>query len=178
MDRFDERALKSGIELPGVGVLGDRYIAFGVSACSSQVNAALDNLGNFENKLSAEELRPYLSGYGKYIFFGEGDGGKSAINFYGQIFRGKINGNIPVTFYLATEYPAIGNVRDQSAKYYYDKYRTVINLSVGRKGDLFELTEVDSKESPKPVLSFKVKGGRLVGEWRGGRKTYSFEAAP
>ena len=64
------------------------------------------------------------------------------------------------------------------AEYYYDKYRSVINLSVARKGDLFELTETDSKETPKPVFSFRIKGEKLVGQWRGAGKTYYFEAGP
>lgn len=161
----------------GVMLLGDGFLSFSSGQCASRSATALDDLGDFANKLSAEELKPYLSSFGKYILLGQGDGLIVPINPYAQIFRGKINRNIPLTLYLGSPNPsALPEFR--SAKYYYDKYRTVINLSVKRKDDLFELMETDSKETPKPVLSFKVKGDRLVGEWRGRGKVYSFDAAP
>lgn len=140
-DKFDPN------EELGAMVVGDGFLSFSSSQCASRSATSLDSLGDFTNKLNAEELKPYLSSFGKYILLGQGDGSITAINPYGQIFRGKINHNIPFTLYLGSPYPsAVPQFR--SAKYYYDKYRTVINLSVKRKGDLFELTEKNSKETP------------------------------
>lgn len=177
-ERFRPNVLKSSSEFPGASTLGDGYITFSMAGCSSQADADLDELGDFNNKLGAEELRPYLSAYGKYIFLGEADGSITVKNPYGQIFCGKINGNIPVTLYLGPADPTPNARPFAEAKYYYDRYRKIINLSAVRQDDSFLLTETDSKETTKPVLSFKVKGQELVGQWRGGGRVYSFVAAP
>ncbi|MBK6594263.1 MAG: hypothetical protein IPG23_17070 [Burkholderiales bacterium] len=174
-DRFEGSGLKSQLDDPGILNVEEHSLIFTKGPCSNQ---SIDELGDFTNKLSAEEVKPYLSSYGKYILFAEGDGAISAINPYSQVFWGKINGKIPVTLYLGSNYPLIREAQLKRAKYYYDKYRSVIDLSVEKRGDLFELTETDSKEIPKPVLSFKIYEGKLTGQWRGGGKSYSFEAAP
>lgn len=181
-DRFDvdSRARSSGEggEFPGVMSFGDGWVEFGMASCASQVDASLDSLGGLNNKLSAEELRPYLSEYGKYILLGDGNATAPLINPLGQVFRGRIAGGIPVTLYMGRLNPNAHSEPYSDAKYYYDKYRRVIKLSVVKRGDVFELTEIDSAETPKPVLKFTIKGAKLVGHWQGGGKTLSFEAAP
>jgi hypothetical protein len=159
----------------GVMVIGEGYLAFNVSACGGRSAVSMDE--ELGVNLTAEQLKPYLSTYGAYILSGQGNGSVPAVNRYAQIFRGKINQNISITLYLGSPYPAV-MPHQIEAKYYYEKYRKVIKLSVTSKGDFFALSEIESRETPKPTLNFKMIGGKLTGQWRGGGKAYSFDAQP
>lgn len=171
---------KGDIKFPGIMKIGDGSLIFGEYVCTNFASSDSNTsaLAYQSYTLSGEELRPYLSTYGIYLLLGEGDGTMPAINPYAQIFRGKINGNIPVTLYFASTPAEEYRANNFQAIYFYDKYRINIELSVAQKGDKFELTEYESKETPKPVLSFRIENEKLIGDWRGNGKIYSFEAAP
>ena len=160
---------------PGAIDIGDGAISFSQDPCGYHAVQALDDLGAFVLTLKGEEMRPYLSAYGKYLFYGEGDGKVDAINRYAQLFHGKINGTIAVTLYAELTPDGSGAA---GPRYFYDKYGKAIELSMSRDGEAFVLTETDSKNVPQPALRFTLQGQRLVGEWRGGGKVYPFEAGP
>jgi hypothetical protein len=56
------------------------------------------------------------------------------------------------------------------AQYYYQKWRKPIDLKVERQGDQFTLTE------PGGVITAKLVGKKLEGQWRGNGKVLAFEA--
>ncbi|MES2296891.1 MAG: hypothetical protein V4582_07590 [Pseudomonadota bacterium] len=162
---------------PELVSVGEASIHYFHGDCSSHASRALDDLGEYTYKRSAQQMRPYLTAYGKYLLLGEGDGAIPAISPVMQIFKGTIGGKYPVT--LALGGIGAGARLDQRASsYFYDKHRKSIALRGVRKGAGYEFAETDSKETPKPVLSFWVEGDKLRGTWRGAGKTLSFEATP
>jgi hypothetical protein len=54
---------------------------------------------------------------------------------------------------------------------------SIINLPV-EKSNLIELTEIDRNENHKPVVGFKIANEKLIGQWRGDGRFFSFDAAP
>ncbi|MDP1979024.1 hypothetical protein [Undibacterium sp.] len=178
---LEERYTKSGslydlyLKYPGQINILDGALSFDSGTCSAHVNRAIDDLGNLIVTLKAPQLNAYLSNYGKYILLGEGDGAIADINPYAQVFRGKINGNTPITLMLTSN---AEGVYYPSSRYFYDKHRKAIELKVEHKQDLTELTEFDSKGKPSATISYRRDGNKLLGHWRGAGKTLTFEAAP
>ena len=163
---------------PGAMTLGDGELTFTQEECSYHAVRGLDDLGAFTLTLKGEQLRPYLSAYGKYVLLGEGEGKMPAINPYAQVFKGRINGSIAVTMYLGEEEAGTLYSTYSGTRYLYDKYRKPIELSETRSGGEIVLTESGSEDKPQPALTVHVQGGKLVGQWSGGGKTYPFEAMP
>jgi len=159
---------------PGDIDIGDGAISFSQGACGYHAVQALDDLGEFVLTFQGEAMRPYLTAYGKYLLLGEGDGRMPAINRYAQIFHGKIGANAVTLYMTLAENSSI----HWGALYVYDRYGIPIDLSEKKDGDAIEMTETGSKESPPPVLRFRVQGQKLVGQWSGGGKGYAFEAGP
>ena len=160
---------------PGYVEIGDGALIFSHDSCSAHATQALDDLGSLSMVLKANEIRDYLTDYGKYLMLGEEKAPTMPINPYGQVFKGVINNHIGVTLYI--ELIKTDTVTPGS-RYFYNRFGDPVELTMSKKGDLVELTETDSKEDPKPVLSFRVKDNKLVGEWRGGGKVFTFEATP
>ncbi|MFZ6731713.1 hypothetical protein ACO0LG_07310 [Undibacterium sp. Ji42W] len=178
---LEERYTKSGslydlyLKYPGQISILDGALSFDSGTCSAHANRAIDDLGNLVMTLKAPQLTAYLSSYGKYILLGEGDGAIADINPYAQVFRGKINGNTPITLMLTD---SVDGVYYSSSRYFYDKRRQAIKLELERKKDVTELTEFDSKGKPSATISYRREGNKLLGQWRGAGKTLAFEAAP
>lgn len=162
----------------------DGGLKFTQESCAGHLPDPNDPLGAFIYVIKGKALRPYLSAYGRYLILGEGDGAMPAINPHAQVFKGKINGDIPVTLYLELDhYSSEPNENAQYdpvnvASYYYDNDGKMINLMATRSGDLFELVESQSAEIPKPALRFRIVDEKLVGTWSGGGQIYPFEATP
>ena len=176
-----ERYTKSGssydfhLKFPSNIRILDGALSFDSGTCSVHANRAIDDLGNLVLTLKAAQLSTYLNDYGKYILLGEGTGAVTEINPYAQVFRGKINGNTPITLMLTD---SAEGIYYPSSRYFYDKHRKAIELKVKRKKDLTEMTELDSKGTPAATISFRKEGNKLLGQWRGAGKTLPFEAAP
>lgn len=171
---LEARNGKPGNYLGSIRIL-DGALSFDIGPCSAHVNQALDDLGNLVMTFKAPQLTAYLSNYGKYILLGEGTGNIDDINPYAQVFRGKINGNMPITLMLTSNAEGISY---PSSRYFYDRHRKAIGLSVERKKDVTELIESDSKGNTTASISYRRAGNKLLGQWRGGGKTLTFEAAP
>lgn len=147
-------------------------VSFG--ECASHSARALDDLGSFSYVVKGEAMRPYLNPYGRRVLLGEGLGEAPPINKSGQLFKGTINGKLPVTLFLgASSY--LGEKPFERAHYYYDKYRQLIDLGVQRQGDTFTLTERDKDGKETAQITLKLNGARLSGEWRSGAKRMPME---
>jgi len=147
-------------------------ISFG--ECASHASRALDDLGSFSYGVKGEAMRPYLNPYGRRLLLGEGQGAAPPINQSGQLFKGTINGKLPVTLFLgASSY--LGEKPFEKAHYYYDKYRQRIDLGLQRQGDTFTLTERDKDGKETAQITLKLNGARLSGEWRSGAKRMPME---
>ena len=182
---LSERYVKGGdsyqysLQDPGEMSIDDGGLTFVQGECAIHALRALDDLGAYSLVLQGEQMRPYLSAYGRYLLLGEGDGAMPAINPYAQIYKGLVNHTIAITLYIGNDEPGgVFNSPYSGARYLYDKYRLPIELTETRNGDQIVLTESASTDTPKPTLSFRVQGGKLVGQWSGGGKAYPFEAEP
>lgn len=152
-------------------VVADSQFSYVSPDCSDHASRALDDLGDFSYVVKGEGMRPYLTPYGRRLLLGEGDGAVPAVNLSGQLFKGTIGNNLPVTLYLGAG--TLGGPY-QEARYYYDKYRQRIALRVEHSGGHFTLTEyLDGK--PGAVMSLNLSGAKLGGEWRSGAKRLPVE---
>jgi hypothetical protein len=170
---------------PGQMTIGDLGISFSQGKCSNHAMRALDDLWELVHTIKNEDMRPYLTDYGKYIVLGEGSGEVPAINPYSQLYRGKIGNKIDIIMHLGNLNKKDGD-GDYSAlndyKYFYTKYRKPIELELLKKSENgeFVLTEHRSEAdgSTFAKFTFKIKNGKLVGQWSSKDKTYPFEAVP
>ncbi|KQV44818.1 hypothetical protein [Duganella sp. Root336D2] len=142
-------------------------VSFG--ECGSHASRALDELGGFSYSVKGEAMRPYLSSYGRRLLLGDAQAEAPSINKSGQLFKGTINGRLPVTLFLGPS-GRLGEKPFDSAHYYYDKFRQQIALVMQREGDAFVLTENDKNGKPTAVMTLKLSGAKLSGEWRSGAK--------
>jgi hypothetical protein len=179
-DRFEAGKWQEGAESLGIGGWSQHSLTFQASACASQSDAALDELGPFINKIEVAKFKPYLSDYGRYLFLGEGDGVIPADTATAQFFHGQV-GDVPVTLYVGTRTSgayAKGPLKFDSGVYFYDKYRTLIPLAVmPRDGANYEFEERDAEEKATATFAVKVDGTHLRGTWRGGSKRLPVEVA-
>lgn len=188
-ERFSSGGTLSGMYLkePGSFVIKEGGLSFEQGTCSVHQNRDIDELGELVYAPSAETLRPQLTAYGRALVLGEeeAEGGQPTppLNPYAQLFRGKIDGRLPVTLFLGASRSVMpGQMKPFSdAVYYYDKYRQPIALTVARQGGSFILTEsapagAQAAQQAPAQLVFRLEGRSLKGQWRGAGKTYAFEA--
>ncbi len=155
-------------------LVGENSLVVSFSECSSHSSRALDDLGSFSYSVKGEAMRPYLSSYGRRLLLGEAQAEAPPINKSGQLFKGTINGNLPVTLFLGAS-SHLGDKPFESAHYYYDKYRQQIELNLQQQGETFTLTERDKDGKPTGVMVLKLSGAKLTGEWRSGAKRLPVE---
>lgn len=130
-----------------------------VGRCSNHASRALDDVGDIVFTLPPSELQPLLTDYGRALLLQQGDAGPPPSPF-GQVLHGRI-ANAAVTFRL-DRVTADGTV---SGQYFYDRYRQLIALSGKQAGDTLTFSEtVDDK---KAVLTLKLRGTSLTGQWQG-----------
>jgi hypothetical protein len=167
-DRFGAEKRPERDASLGLATLSETAITFEASECATQEIADLDELGRFVNRLEPAKLRPYLSAYGRYVFFGEGKAAIPADTAAAQFFHGKV-GDASVTLYLGA---------DSSGAYFYDKYRTLIRLAVQPlDAGHYVFEERDAEEKVTAVFAVTVVGTRLQGTWRGGSKRLPVDAS-
>ena len=178
-DRFDPEKLPKGDAPLGTGGFSERGIRFEDLACSAQADAALDELGPFVNTVEVTKAKPYLSAYGRYLFFGEGDGTVAADSATAQFFHGKV-GDVPVTLYLGAnglDAYSERRLKFNTGAYFYDKYRTLIPLAVKpQSGTDYVFEERDAVEKTTATFEVKLDGSSLHGTWRSGSKRLAVAA--
>jgi hypothetical protein len=179
-DRFDpEKPVKQDLSL-GMDGFSERGISFKDLACSTQADAALDELGPFADSVALVKLKPYLSAYGRYLFFGEGDGAIAADSATAQFFHGKV-GDATVSLYLGADqavWNGKGPLKFYTGAYFYDKYRTLIPLAVNPQSGMdYVFEERDAELRVTATFSVKVDKTGLRGTWRSGSRRLPVEAA-
>ncbi|MCX7257935.1 MAG: hypothetical protein NTZ64_14785 [Polaromonas sp.] len=66
----------------------------------------MDNLGEFSLRFAPEQLKPWLSAYGRALLLSEAVPGTAAPTTpWEQVLHGKISANMPVTLYLGALNP-------------------------------------------------------------------------
>jgi len=136
---------------------------------------SLDMIAPFELTLTAKEVNSYLTPYGKYLLSGQGDGALPFARPQGKILHGTINGNLGVTMYLHR----YDKDEHFSGFYYYDKHRQFISLSGHMNGKgAVEMKEGEANQARRPEFHLQLTGGRLVGKWQDGKKSFDVELKP
>jgi hypothetical protein len=138
-------------------------LVLSMERCSNHALRALDSLGDFSLRFSPEQLKPWLSAYGRTLLLGETPATAAPTTPWGQVLHGKISANMPVTLHLGPLSPD-GTL---SGSYFYDRYRKPIALSGRFETGTLTLTEADSKETPPPRLVLTPQGEGLRGHWEG-----------
>lgn len=146
-------------------------ITFLYDRCSNHAMRALDDVGEQKVAYKIDDLAPYFTAYGKYLLMG-GPQAAPRAEPYRQILQGHV-GQAAITLQLSERY-SDGSL---SGSYFYDKYRKPIGLSGKMNGNVIELTESESANTPKPLIRATIKGDKLDGQWIG-KKTLDFQAAP
>lgn len=155
-------------------LVAENSLVVSFSECASHASRALDDLGSYAYNVKGDAMRPYLNPYGRQLLLGEAQGEAPPINKTGQLFKGTINGKLPVTLFLGAS-SHLGEKPFEKAHYYYDKYRQRIDLGLERQGDAFTLTERDKEGKPTGVMTLKLSGAKLSGEWRSGARRLPVE---
>ncbi len=171
----------------GEVTFGDGNITFSYGECSNHALRALDELGELNHQILVKVIKPYLSDYGKYIYFGEGKGETPKINPFSQIYMGKINKKTDVVLYVGNINRNIAQIDDidyaqlNDEKYFYTKEGKAIFLFPHEESskEKYILVEKDFKKNKElSRFTFKIINNKLIGEWRNAYKTLPFEAEP
>lgn len=146
-------------------------ITFLYGRCSNHAMRALDDVGDQKVAYRIADLAPHFTAYGKYLLM-SGPQAAPRAEPYRQILQGRV-GQAAVTLQLSERY-GDGSL---SGTYFYDNYRKPIALNGKVNGDVVELTESESADTPRPLIRATMKGDKLEGQWIG-RRTLDFRAAP
>ena len=138
-------------------------LVFSMERCSNHALRALDNLGDFSLRFSPDQLKPWLSAYGRTLLLGETASVTPPAGPWGQVLQGRVGAKMQVTLYLGTLNPD-GSL---SGSYFYDHHRKAIALSGRFDAGTLTLTEADSKETPQPRMVLTPQGEGLRGRWEG-----------
>ena len=125
--------------------------------CSNHAMRALDDVGEIVTRISAVDLTPWLTPYGRAVLQHGGDAPAPAVDFGRRELHGQLAG-APITMTLG---PLRAGAREPG-RYAYDKYRTPIDLVVSRDGDQIRATEQAASQG---VFDLTIAGGSLVGTW-------------
>lgn len=165
---------------PGTLRVTEGQLVFGRGRCSNHAARAIDDLGDFDHAVPLAELAPHWSPYGRALALGEGRAEPPLLHATLQVFRGRIDGRIPVTLFLqlapvrAFDPPLAGTL-------YYDKVGSPIMLKMEAlpgQPDRWNVTEQTRAARPgRLALQLDRSTGRLVGDWRqDGKAPLAFEA--
>ena len=161
--------LNDGINL-GAMRLVEGGIEWNDERCSNHATRALDDLGDLKLTMSADMLGSWLSPYGRALLLDQGNAVPATLNGRAQIFKGSLQGPLPIVLIFGSEHGSLEVPPFSVAQYYYQKWRKPIDLKVERQGDQFTLTESGG------VITAKLVGKKLEGQWRGNGKILAFEA--
>ena len=158
-------------------------IAFFKERCSNHAMRALDDLGDYQQILATDALRPHLTPYGKALLMHEKTVPlPTERNMAGQLLQGKLNGRIPVSMMMGL--PRKTGEAALPTVYFHDQYRKPINLvsAVQKNGPNLAvnitMTESASTDNPQPYFEAAMLPGRISGRWVGKAGSLRFEAMP
>ncbi len=149
--------------------IGGDSVSFVRDRCSNHAGRALDALDKISVTLAFSELAPHLSGYGKYLLLKAERVGPTG-GLFGQVLFGQI-GSLPITLRLNEHWPK----QSPSARYYYDRFRTPIDLSGEWVDDalLFREPELNGKAGAEITAIYGADA--LTGFWIKGDKKLAFK---
>ncbi len=151
--------------------IGAHTLTFVHDRCSPHVIRALDDIGEFMTVFAFNELKPYLSDYGKTLLLLP-DSTSGPVGPFSKILHGHIGGRLAITMNLE-----LGGSDFVTGTYFYDKYRIPIRVNGQRHGATLALTEIESDDTPRPTMKLGIDGSKLKGTWKG-KSSFAFEAAP
>lgn len=182
--------------------ISPQHLTFSAGRCSNHAMRALDEVGDFHNRLPISSLRTQLSPYGRAVLLGEAPRGaradtdtsvstRPASGLLNQVLRGSLDdGKLPITMRL-TRSPATATASDSAGQarvpvpvegtYFYDRMRQLIPLRGTLQGDQLTLTEGDnnnSSDAKAPVFQLTVTPQALRGTWRQGERSLPVEITP
>ena len=155
--------------------INNRTVTFTSDRCSNHAMRALDDIGDFDNSMSLTQLTPYFTAYGKALFSPTANDTFHPSAF-GQVLYGTL-GNARITMLL--EPPQTSNDTPESTvsgQYFYDQYKTSIELYGSLKDNAITLTENDER-TPK-TITLTINGASLSGYWQGEGKIYPIRVKP
>lgn len=147
-------------------------IVFMRGRCSNHAMRALDDLGDFNAPLGISTLLPHLTPYGKYLLQGGQEVAPPASPLR-SVLKGKV-GTAPITIRLRSP----GYEQSIHGWYFYDRFRTPIPLFGKLKDGVMEVTEEAAEGKEAPILTLRIQGDGVKGEWAGGGKRLPVEAGP
>ena len=127
-------------------------IIFTHDRCSNHTMRALDDIGDFVNSFKLKAIEPYLTIYGKTLLSGKKS--KYTSPYAEQkLYKGYIDKKYPITLYLYS----ISEEGSVEAIYWYNKYKTPIELNGTYKNGHFSL-----KEGENAIIEADLKGKKRV----------------
>lgn len=159
------------IEPLGRMAIDAKGVRFEQDRCSNHAMHALDDLDTFSTRFSAEQLGPWLTGYGRALLLEELKEGTAPepTSAFGQVLRGTIDTRLAITLRLQ----AVRRDGSVSGTYFYDRYRQPIPVSGTYAGGVLELSESDATR-----WRLVPEGAGWRGEWRSSQKTLPLRLAP
>ncbi|AXF84705.1 hypothetical protein DTO96_100415 [Ephemeroptericola cinctiostellae] len=155
--------------------INNRTVTFTSDRCSNHAMRALDDIGDFDNSLSLTQLTPYLTTYGKALF-SQTASDTFHPSAFGQILYGTL-GNARITMLLEPpQSPNDANESSVSGQYFYNQYKTSIELYGSLKGNTITLTENDER-TPK-TITLTISDASLNGFWQGEGKSHPISVKP
>ena len=142
--------------------IGDRTVTFTSDRCSNHAMRAIDDIGDFDNNLSSAQLTPYLTTYGKALL------NHTVSNTYrpsafDQVLYGTL-GNSRITMLLnPPQKNSSTQDRSISGQYFYNQYKTSIDLFGSIKDNKITLNENDKQ--PVKTITLTTNGTSLNGFW-------------
>jgi hypothetical protein len=175
-DRFEEQISMYKYCLEGIEDNGIDYykyffnkdsITFVRGRCSNHAMRAIDDLYNFNNSFSYNEIEKHLSKYGVDLLSGKNASTNTSLP-EGKLYKGKINGKCPITAIINE----INNDGSMSMLYWYDKVKIPIEWRGNFINGHFSLKEDDShsEDSKKwiPIASIEanwINNKMIIGTW-------------
>lgn len=143
--------------------------------CSNHAMRALDDIGDFSNSYSFDEIKDYLSPIGKYLLDRDQKILKS-IDMIEGVYRGEIAHKYPIKLFIQSIYDD-GSL---SAFYWYEKYKKPLDLKGTYQHGEIKLYLKEHSEQEKrwiKVESFigRLKDGKIKGVWKNIRNGEEFD---
>lgn len=165
IDWHDGQANRTDGDLGSMRV-SDEHVDFVLGRCSNHARRALDEIGDFNFRISYVELMSYLAPHGQKLLI---DTTKNVAQ--GYPFGIGVQGNVGKAKVYVTM-GAVNSTGEFSGSYYYERYRTPINLSGYIKENKIVLNEMNDKSLKQAEWILEHVGNAWVGSWNGndGRK--------
>jgi len=127
--------------------------------CSNHAMMALDDLGEFSNNYSLDQIDSYLSDLGKYLLDNRVKIVKKSNDIEG-IYSGKISNKYSIMLFIKY----IDNNR-VNALYWYEKYKKLVELSGYLKDNRLKLIAQNKDDKDIEIFIGDLKNRSFSGEW-------------